>query len=676
MTPLDAAAAALQRIAHRDAKQSARSAYAMLQGRSNTQLPRMNPTHGQKRQLPRAVTTTAASLGIVQLQHIRRPQRWRFAAAPRADRDPRHPDFSRVLRDSRVFTTEREIDAWLDAALHASPIIKAAIPEAWLPLEDGALRKLTVQRGTLINWFVASTGPGDGVPSLPADFIIALRRVVETFAAYARRYGDAPYSPEPADTNGGYPLFVSHPAAKVVGAACFSGSTPGTLASLIDAESWVPAATGTPPEAYYGFGLGGRSGPFAKWTLDQRPTYDGAWIATEEMLGHSQRNRVVQMSAIAINRALGPLFRRLKGARRWIPGLWRDGVTDSAAHSSFPHTYEADISGFDASVTRELQETVAAELKRVWPELSEQIDVWLWAEARPLLTPSWSLDDDECGVLSSIGGTKSGLKLTSEMGTLYSCAAALYSLWKQGRAAQWPTQQDVSLAVQGDDVLVGSVTPLDVDLWAASYLSLNLRAELLTGDGFLARHNTANTPPVPSIGRFIQQTCSNEHEPTGSHADGLLLLGLYARTAGSHYWPQKAAAAAWDCIMQSPFYAALGHASLAACRRWIRTSDAAAKAIQASIADAASESWFAAIFRDAEHSPYAAAIAAALTSAGFTPATASMDRAVDTLMIHVEAQPESVRRAIVHEGVRAVSDGAPAADAWLQRFIATLPTKG
>jgi len=481
--------------------------------------------------------------------------------------------------------------------------------------------------------------------------------------------------PDPAGTNGGWPTFVSHPAAKIVAAAAVATHTPkSTPASVLADASEFARRVNLNSLTTLAYGLGGRSGPYYKWAPAYTTDGSATWTATSEWIGKKQRNRVIQMACPGINLLLRPFFMYLKTARARLPGLYRTGVTDSIRWPT-SHQFECDISGYDTSVWPELQDYLCEEIRAVFPPghpLHELAPFWRAAESYPLIVPSWALDNDLCDVISYDGATRSGLKTTSEIGTLISLADALAALWAQGRCLNWPYDQHDHLLVQGDDVQLSSTKgALDTDAWTASYADVGLNATLFPGDSFLSRHNV-NGIQVPSPMRVIQQTMSNEHEPDAPTAVGLLYLGLYARTAGASAWPTEVTQLVWSVLRIAAFIRALPAAdteTLADFRRWVRTSREASDAIALAIASAAGEAWMSELWRDAEHSPSDAAIVAALKAAGYSPQTFSLNAEIDAAMKRASSASRLVRAGIFETGYHAVASGGTHADRWLADFL-------
>jgi len=359
-----------------------------------------------------------------------------------------------------------------------------------------------------------------------------------------------------------------------------------------------------------GNGLSGRSGPIYKDSALIRFTGSG-WENIGTWRGYAQRNRIVHMSSAAVNAGLRPLFSLLHGARKRIPGLWHGGGMDELVMRGQQTFYESDISGFDVSVTRELQTMIAWHLSVEFPHLKEAINFWLAAETLPMIGPSWARTHGACSTYRFLGGTRSGLKTTAEVGTLFSLIAALYALSRHGLDVfKWPFLRDAKLLVQGDDILVATERRLDAATWSAAYAELGLKATLLDGNMFLSRHHDGSGQSFPSAGRIAQQTISNEHEPHGEPevTDGILALGFIARTEGAELLPKDLRTQSATICRHAEWFDRFDipngfRTDIADTRKWLRLSTKVQGAIRTALDARASLPWLARELRDREHSP-------------------------------------------------------------------------
>jgi hypothetical protein len=240
------------------------------------------------------------------------------------------------------------------------------------------------------------------------------------------------------------------------------------------------------------------------------------------------------MASAGVNTALWPLYALLKSAQVMIPGMWRDGK-DGERLSTFPYRYEADVSGFDTSISDAMFDVMRDELSRAFPRYYRIIHNWRRSEQLPLITPPLSIGLGwGCGVREMSGGLRSGLILTSVMGSLIQRSLVTMALTRQNRRLG----DGVNACIQGDDVAISASAPLDSEAWKESYALMGMKCSLDPGLSFLSRHVLSNGRDSPIAGRLVQQSASNEHEPRGGlWVKGLLVLGFQARMEGSENLP-------------------------------------------------------------------------------------------------------------------------------------------
>lgn len=671
------------------AKEDTAATIAIASGASSWTLQRLSALLPGRRALSAPISLTREQLRLDSTTEVARPPIWRFAAVPRAKRDPRHPDFKRVRTQSRVITSETTLDAWLDEGrlLHkrAEQLLSSPtdIDPATVATELQHLKKLTVQVGWVVHWFMSQLGPGEQghAPGDPALFEAVGRRLTELYRdhgpnhAAVRTYAAA--NPEPAETNGGWPSFQAGPAAKVLGGLL---TFPGAQFdhTLTTALQFAHTA-GIPEATALAYGLGSRTGPMYKWApLPRFNPRTVAWTASEEWIGHAQRNRIVQMAPVPLNLPLRELSARLKLTRMRIPGLWRRGSTDAQLFAAHPYRYEADISGYDTSVTPFLQRAAADAWSAAWPEHERDTAYWLAAERQALLTPSWSFKDDVMTVAASTGGTRSGLKNTAEIGTFLGLWATLYALGRQGfDVLAWPHAHDFTSTHQGDDVCVSSARPLDKDAWASAFLELGLKCDLVAGDGFLSRHMFRDGTSAPIAGRVIQQTLSNEREPVGSRLEGLLLIGFLARSEGVDKLPQPLQDGIWRCIRHAQWIDETDATSVTSLREYCASPDGMVR-IQKSLETAAGQSWLADTARAADYNSAAQAVVAYARALGHAAVPLeSADLITDRLVQYVREWDTAKKRDWALRGWAAALSGGTTFNGWLrevaQQLAITIP---
>lgn len=592
------------------------------------------------------VPIEASELGLTVTQ-VRRPDAWQFAAPPNPLRDPRHPAFTRFRPGSLVLPDDATVSDALQEVTAGYELVKSHADEPGLwTSEQASWKKFTMQRGTAGFWFVQRQSGSSLMSSFPEVVRDIAVQVAITYAVHAQSTDSS--RPDPADTNPGWPTFTAHPLGKLCSNLLVEREFVGLQRNAAELAHRVHIDEAT----ILANGLGGRSGPLYKDTALLRFT-GTAWEQIGTWKGYAQRNRVVQMSAAASNWMLKPLFNLLHGARARIPGLYRVGDNDYHLANKFTYRYESDISGFDISVTRELQVLVSWALARAMPHLANDLQTWLAVETLGLITPSWALNYGLATLEKFRGGTRSGVKTTAEAGQLYSVIATLYALSLHGfDVTAWPHGQDFAIVVQGDDVLVSVNRPLDADAWAQAYATLGLKAELIKGDMFLSRHMSTEGLSAPVGGRIVQQTLSNEHEPVGEESTtiGILALGFIARTEGSERLPLELQRSVGQACSHARWLSKYGVQTgqavpVSTLRGMLMRSPLVKVDIDAALRERVGESWLATQVREAEHSPAARLIVQWATDHGYKPGEASLGLAslVERLTTRLLQEPLQAR---------------------------------
>jgi hypothetical protein len=616
---------------------------------------------------------TPPSLGS-SVEHVPRPNGWMFAKAPNPADDPRHPTFRRYRHSSTVLPDESSVTAAL-AAVHALrgryPSSGEASPEtpaeegSWRIIDGEELDKFTIQHGSIGYWFI--TRQGGAVD--PPITITALSRVTDHMAKVYEQA--APPSaewvikPTPATTNSGGPYFAKHPLLKF-GASLMGGRN---VRETGEHGAEIETTLGLPTGTAQGLGIASRSGPL-RTAQDILIAHNGGWFKRGSGKGWRQRERVVMMANPTVNDELEPMFALLHEARKRIRGLWHAGSLDADLAKQYRFSYECDISGYDVNVPRLLQETAVTSLKNHSRLTQKAADYYLWAETLPLLTPSWSLQDELMAVNYFRGGTRSGLRLTAEMGTYMATTCSLHAMDQQGYdITEWPTAIEWALLHQGDDALILTNKPLDPEQWAASYAECGFTAELKASDVFLSKHQRARIA-APRLGRVIQQTLSNEHEVTGPPelTIGLQMLGLIGRCEGIGAMPATMLLDAWKTARMAAWIEecwrhGAPQTSLPAFLTWLSSDRWADEQMKASLEWVKGESWFESNVRNAEHSPIAAAVVAAATARGADVAgIIGLDGTLRKCVQAWRTKPWSERRLMMGRIAAAQQEGRKAMD--------------
>lgn len=607
------------------------------------------------------------------------PGSWRFASPPLMRRSPLHRDFSRLTGPGDLyFGDEAGADAWLDESAAQFKMLEGRYGDPtdpdndecplWWTGEHNAMKKITIQKGHMLSWFVAAQGPRNPVAPRP-EFRFALRRLLRRYAL-AVIHGDGggviPAAPRPADTNPGWPLFSGSVPGKALG-GLFLGRDEAADVMRAHGQEFC-ALTGLPSASAFAYGLAGRSGALYKW--QELPYFDGhdnTWHVWREARGHWQRNRVVQMSSTAVNESLDYIFEWLKTGRKRIRGLWHTPDAHAPIQWQRCFRYESDISGYDVSVSDAMKDVICEELARLAKEIEDvrlerQALRWREWERLPLITPSWRLQDGEASLVSYDGGWHSGILLVSEMGTLVARALTEDALAVQDFHFEENPQPrdppDADTVSQGDDTAICATRPINPTIWAQTWRDNGFDCELARGDGFLGAHRAQDGSVYPIYARVNQNTGSPEDPVISRHGRALMAEQLIARTKyGWHLGPAELREATWACLSKLEFIRLAqkdyGVRSLEELVDRYLTDPKLIEARKVALATSTGESWIQTQLRAAEHSPtgpYIIEHFGALAQRG-------IDTANRDLITAVRAKPWVWRRTRAVTGYSAIQYG-------------------
>lgn len=539
-----------------------------------------------------------------------RPMPWRFTMRPDPAKDPTSADFARVDPRSVIISSEDDMDTVLNEAWDCYGALESYVKDAnILAGEADIWKKITVQRGWRTSRILVDMSPEDiDIPGLWVDTLkVVLKR-------YQYSFVEAPIPESPMDTNAGWPIFTTGYHAKAASALLYLSRD---VEELHDLNLEFASRLSLPKAGVNGFGLNFRQGPRYKEEPFMQHAGAGMWTATHSYAGISPRARQVFMGPYGSAIALNELLRALQGGRRGIPGLWSAGDTMytivANADALGYDIREADISGYDLTVRRSIQRVVREQLIRQYPELRFEIDLWFYLEGRPVIGPAVDLGPG-LTVWKTYGCTHSGIRLTSEIGTLITTTTALYALQKTGfpdAINQWKSG-DLMLLISGDDILIGMKKLPSAEDWAAAWMEVGFDCELSVGRRFLMKHRIGRRA-IPVGGRIVQQTVSNEHEPTGKYASIISLLGLVAR------WdvgpPPEVVPLVDRVLRHTNVYTRWGLSSGAEAAKRLKQPDAQ-ELLQDALTALANDPWMKMLVRDAPHRPSAAAELAILRQIG------------------------------------------------------------
>lgn len=641
-------------------------------------------------------------------KNLARPPHWAFGRPPRPDRDPRSASFTRYDPKSLVLKSEAEVDRWLDAGLQYDRELDSICDdEAVLNGERDAARKISVQRGTTVWWHVFRLGPGDYTRP-PELWMRALRHVL---ALYKKHNANLPVEDEtdPAETNGGWPLCVAGPIPKICAGLAVAGVK--TAEDAIAAAGAYGDALGV-GDSLCGFALASRTG--AQYDPDGKDEWrfvgrSAPWESTTRVAGAWTRTRPVLMGPSVLQRLLRRLYLWMKGGRMNLPGCWHAGKQDAdrarraKATGQQGATIEIDASNLDGTVRRSLQQAIADEIAKIEPSLAEECKLWVWAEGRPTISPSWDLNSDEVTLAESAGGVHSGVKTTSEQDTLICIVTDVYACALQGIPIEsWPDAGPYANFYQGDDGTKIPIRPgvrINPKDYAAAWADVGLIAKIFTGDRFLMRHLllvddvnpdewpeeilalSENVSGAPVGARQLEQSGSNEKEPTLTDAkehviEGLLIAGQTARLTGSQRQPLALQRGVHAGLMSIEWIARSSADDLPGLGRWLVTPEQMAK-VKAALEHKAGQAALRRAARASDRGSTERALVTLATRLGVSVEDAlAEDRRVEDIVRRAIARmsaPEARRAAVA--GAKAMIAGPDAATTWLGELGAYLETR-
>jgi hypothetical protein len=406
--------------------------------------------------------------------------------------------------------------------------------------------KLTVLRGRVTTAYIGKLGNPEplDVPSRWRLIMLDLLREIRR-----RSYGqDSSYDvirlkPNPHETNAGSPVGSAGYVAKLIGACCTSRHDDWD--HTFELTERIGNEIAVPRPATLCFMVSFRAGPTAKFQPEWEYRGSGQYQANRKVQGAWARARQVFMGPFSGNLLLEDLWARLLAGIKLLPGLSHDATSDDELAAKFyslmHYIYESDISGYDQSVTREVQAALRDALIDIFPELEGGITAWYELEGQPVATPNWFAPPDPYGdarvvrngitIVGSAGGTHSGSKMTSVVGTLICLCTTLYALEKLGASnplAAW-LRGDYMILALGDDILLSQESKLDRDAWADAWADLKFKTTLLPGCRFLMQHRTPDGP-LQVAARVVQNSLFPEYYHIGKHATAMNALAFAART--------------------------------------------------------------------------------------------------------------------------------------------------
>jgi hypothetical protein len=413
-------------------------------------------------------------------------------------------------------------------------------------LREGELdivNKFSIQRRHSPTWMVLPEPPPLKKPSL--EYCAVVEALTHYYASKLTKKTDLEWAvldSDPKDTNAGWPAFSNLPETVLNVLAAtqlpWNGSWP-TVAEWTKASQELGLQLGVPGDIFSS-AIARRAGPTRKEiaiydTLGSSPTV--MWTTK----GAYTRTRIVYMVSRLFNIAISPISQQVKSVRTAIPGfghtreMWRASVDriNSLAGEGM-RIVESDFSAYDTSFTPEHRRVIISNL--IGKGFSVRAGEMLIAmdDNASVFTPMWSGPSaNEADVCRGRFGLLSGMKETSNLGSLHGQALVLKTLVRQGLATisgikrgDWPFFMNL-----GDDVLLAVPKTFSDDRYQEDCAEEGIKVKVIPGRRMLMRH-IADGRDFAVAARILQQTLANEDSYLHP---GHAVLALAARLEGGVY---------------------------------------------------------------------------------------------------------------------------------------------
>lgn len=454
-------------------------------------------------------------------------------------------------------------------------------------MEGEDVMKFAIQRVRPPGWFLDEpfylkqfNGPFSNL------FISTLRVILKKYARFSPEFSERDnyklimMDSDPETTSSGMPTMTAGLMANAARIATFAAMPPpsGTPGKWLDACHAVGSRLGVDASVFLGCAVFTRSGPIKPDRYQQMWFRDaGAYLSKFASASLYARTRFVYPFPHMYNFMLSPLYIQWSGARKKIPGLWHTPeLTEkiiSHMRAQGKESYTIDFSSMDKSIGQGFITLLAQEASIIgfspWTcELLDQI-----IKRIAILFPSYS---GVPGDVSAMTGTKpwmSGVKLTSEVDTLYGLATVLSALELQipGIVAKWD-KGEFMIAALGDDQLFTTDHAIDVDrLIVDSHDLSGAVLKVQPGDAMFLKRFMPVVSGVPELSkpfsRIIQQTFGNEdryNDDAGVRPYSVMRAGTLARCdlIRTHPWFDKVWPSLWSAMSQLKYFQETDRATL------------------------------------------------------------------------------------------------------------------
>jgi hypothetical protein len=428
----------------------------------------------------------------------------------------------------------------LRAINNAHDEMKVALSSApqWLKAgEMDIVEKLSVQRRFPPSWYLLSRPPQASKPT--AEYRTAMAALCQAYGAQLPTKDTMSWAvldSDPPDTNSGWPMFSNQMEMFMATLLALKIKKDGRN-DWPSPQAWYKASQdlamgiGVPGDIFT-VGVARRAGPTRKPIMVPGFIGEGSHLSTT---GCFTRSRVVYMVSRLFNMAISPLSQQVKHVRMRMFGFGHDSASRAKQISYVKEAemqgmvvYESDFSGYDTSFSPEHRMVIYSELKRNGFQ-TDCLELMEMAETKwSVLSPS--VDGPQAGLASVYTGRHgllSGMKETSNLGSLHAQALVIKALVRQGlttldevKRGNWPKFLNLS-----DDVLLIVPKSFKIAEYELSCEEEGQQTKCVEGRRMLMRHLAEGTEYSVAT-RILQQTLSNEDS---YQYLGHAVLGLGAR---------------------------------------------------------------------------------------------------------------------------------------------------
>lgn len=538
--------------------------------------------------------------GKDEVTYIDPPILWNFARPDQPSMDPYSPEFKRVTPNAAVINDEKEIDLFLSEGkilketLIAKEQVSASDPKLHRALVSEIDKaKFTWLKGRPSGWQYNQAHS----PSVnPDDYAIEVWKILDALWTRAAAYGSvkaAKFYPPIQGTNSGWPTFMKGVIAKLIPCLIRGGNFNASMRNGIEFSRMV----GLPEEIAWCYGQASRL-----MVADKLLPINDNFVQIGESTSQC-RVRGVDMASHGTSHDLDPYINELKQGQINLDEFsnlcgWhtKDKLekTRRMMHK-FKYWYKIDQKSYDSHWSEGNQMMISTHSAKKYP----LAPTWYEYEQRPIVIKH---EHRKAMVVWKRGKISSGLATTSSKGTkgafwlILNCVGRCFDLKPTGILPF--VNNNMWVAGQGDDGLLGSNRPIDTNRWTERASELGFEAEIIEGDNFLSQHCYDDGWHANAV-RIVQNSFSPEYVEDSPE---IAILGLAARWGDLGPIPELADYVR-GFLQKFSFYASHGIYDGITARAWLDRNKGRLADVLKKRDDA---SYIARLRRDKEYDPTAA----------------------------------------------------------------------